>query len=192
MPDEGHALDELLVGADHPIKPPAVIVTPRVGGRERMTFIVNRLRTTQLGLTGGTRQPKHELAHRLPRQRLGLTGGGAEARPPEQPMHVRRRCELGKCGRRHVRRRGRRGRDRQGRSGRPRFQRRVTPAMLVLVRVVLARLVVALGVRIGLVVRVAATPWAAAGSPVRGRLPNCHAASLHSAAGLSAPSRRMS
>ena len=52
-------------------------------------------------------------------------------------------------------------------------------AMLVLVRVVLARLVVMLGVRIGLVVGVVATPWPTAGSPVRGRLPNCHAASVH-------------
>ena len=42
--DERHPLDELLVGADHAVQPPAVIVAPDVVGVERLAVFFDRFR----------------------------------------------------------------------------------------------------------------------------------------------------
>ena len=42
MPDQRHSFNELLVGADHAIQPPAVVVAPDVDGIKRLAVIVAR------------------------------------------------------------------------------------------------------------------------------------------------------
>jgi hypothetical protein len=85
VPDEGHALDELLVRAHHPVEPPEVVVSPRVARRERLAAVRSR---------GGADQPR-------PRRMQEIVDGLLEpfardvpclarlrpkAGPPEQPF----------------------------------------------------------------------------------------------------------
>ena len=61
VPDEGHPLRELLIGSEHPVEPPAVVMTPRAGGFERAAFVVSRFRPDELGGPDGTSQAPHDL-----------------------------------------------------------------------------------------------------------------------------------
>ena len=91
MPDERHPLDELLVGADHAVEPPAVVLAPGVGGCERVAFVVGRRRAVQRRRAGRARERLHDRFERLAGERLGLPGRRAEARAPEQPPCLRER-----------------------------------------------------------------------------------------------------
>ena len=44
VPDQRHALDQRLVGADHAVEPPEVVVAPGVVGRERAAVVVGAAR----------------------------------------------------------------------------------------------------------------------------------------------------
>ena len=108
MEDERHPLDELLVGADHAVQPPAVVLAPGVVGGERIAVFVDWFRPAERRRAGGAGEAEDDLTQRLPGQRLGLAGGGAKARAPQQAVRLgerdRRaeRCDRGGggCGRR--------------------------------------------------------------------------------------------
>ena len=81
----GRALDERPRRPHHSVEPPAVVVAPGVGGRQRVTLVVARRAADQpLGAR------VHELVHRAlqpqRRQRLRLAPPRPEAGTPEQPL----------------------------------------------------------------------------------------------------------
>ncbi len=117
MPDQGHALGQRLIGADHPVKPPQVIVAVAValGQRHR------RGGALQDGAALRARQRLHGAGHAHGRQLGGLAGLRAEAGAPQQPVGLLgaerpRILRHGAGVRRRRRRRGRR-RDRLDRLG---------------------------------------------------------------------------
>ena len=78
--DERHPLDQRLVGADHPVEPPEVVVAPDVGGGERVAVFVGRRRAAE---DGGAARPGQRLDRADQAQRgelRRLAGAGAEAR----------------------------------------------------------------------------------------------------------------
>jgi hypothetical protein len=82
--DERHPLDQRLVGADHAIQPPEVVVTPDVGGGDRVAVFFGRRRAREDGAAArpGQRLDRGDQADRG--ERGGLAGGGAEARAGQQ------------------------------------------------------------------------------------------------------------
>ena len=139
VPDERHPLDELLVGAHHPIQPPAVIVAPAVGRRERVAVAVGRVRPAQHGRAGRAGLAEHDLRERLTGQRLGLALARAEPGAPLQAADLR---DGGACAvHRHWivgRRRRVGGDDRRGRADR-RVDRRVRRRRVAVLAEVLGR-----------------------------------------------------
>ena len=98
VPDAGHALHELLVGANHAVEPPAVILPPGVDGVERFAFFIDRRGAAQNSGTGGAREAVDDLLEGLSRERRRLPGGGPEARAPQQAVGTRLREERGSRG----------------------------------------------------------------------------------------------
>jgi hypothetical protein len=86
--DQGHPLDQLLIGADHAVQPPKMIVADRVHRCDRETALVDRGRTGESGLAGrsGQRADCILQAHRS--QTRLLTGTRPEARPADQPTRL--------------------------------------------------------------------------------------------------------
>ena len=83
--DQGHPLDQGVVGADHPVEPPEVVVAPGVGGGDRVAVAVDRRRPVEHGRALGAGQRVDRGLHPLLRQRLRLTGPRPEPGPVEQP-----------------------------------------------------------------------------------------------------------
>ena len=107
MPDERHALDERARRAHHPVEPPAVVVSPRVRGRERAALVVVRAAVRRASPGPGRRasEPRRRaLASRAPRPRPGAARSRrakAAAPPavrrtaPGRPEHPRLHRRIG-------------------------------------------------------------------------------------------------
>jgi len=126
VPDERHSLDQRLVGADHAIEEPEVVVAVEVSGGDRVPVLVGRLGTRERRRTRGTGQGGHSRVKAHRRERLRVTRRRAEARAPEQPLRLAdaelagvdgdRALELELRGRRGRRRRDRLNRDEPARA----------------------------------------------------------------------------
>ena len=85
VPDVGHPLHQRLIGADHAVQPPAVVVTPVVGRLQRFPFFVVRFGPVQDGGPRRPREAEDDLLQGLTDERLGLARRRPEAGPPQQP-----------------------------------------------------------------------------------------------------------
>ena len=86
VPDQCHALDHRVVGADHPVEPPQLVVAVGVERREREPVLVDGLGALQPVLALRPGEPVHRaLEVEPPRELRGLTGAGPESGAPEQP-----------------------------------------------------------------------------------------------------------
>jgi hypothetical protein len=87
--DQRHSLDQGLVGADHAVEPPEVVVPPGVGGGERVAVVVPRRRPAE---GGGPARPGQRLDRGDKAERdelVGLAGGRAEAGTLQQANRLR-------------------------------------------------------------------------------------------------------
>ena len=163
VPDERHPLYELLVGADHTVKPPAVVLAPGVGGGELVAFVIDRFRAAERRRSGGPGEAVDDLAQRLSDKRLGLPGGRPEARAPAQTPRL---CERDRRTQRFDRGGG--GRRRRGRGAGQRDRKRAVrlrdDGMVdMLAALVLVPALVVLGVLVVLLVvllLMLVLPWA--------------------------------
>ena len=142
VPDERHPLDEPLVGSDHPIKPPAVVLAPGVGRVERLAFVVGRRGAVQRGRAAQPRHRMDNLFKRLAGEGFGLPGRRPEAGAPQQPLRLGQRDRAAHRGRWRAGRRWWAGRNRRRRrSTRQAGGERVVGAVLRVALAVLAALV---------------------------------------------------
>jgi hypothetical protein len=84
VPDQRHALHQLLVGAHHPVKPPAVVIAPGVDRVKRLTMIIVRRGADQPGGSRWPRQRGDGRVHPQPRQSLGVPRARPETGPPQE------------------------------------------------------------------------------------------------------------
>ncbi len=102
MPDERHALDELLVGAHHAVEPPAVVLAPHVDGVERIALGVAGRRAREPGRPLRAGQAEHSGVEAARGQRPRLPGARAETGPPQQAGGVGLREAAAEDGQRHL------------------------------------------------------------------------------------------
>ena len=86
VPDERHALGQRPVRAEHPVEPPQVVVSPRVGRRQRVAVLVVGRRAAEPLLPARPRERVDRAVEALPRKLLGLAGARAEPGPPQQAL----------------------------------------------------------------------------------------------------------
>ena len=88
VPDQGHPLDQLVAGADHAIKPPAVVVPPDAGWIQRAALPVARGSPRQLCRPRRPRQRADGAVESERREPAGLPGLGPETGAPQQPRRL--------------------------------------------------------------------------------------------------------
>ncbi len=98
VPDECHPLDERTARPDHPVEPPEMIVTPRVGGCERASLVVARPRADP-ALAGRMRERADGAVEAETGEARGLAPARAEPGAPEETlgfgMHRTCPCSVG-------------------------------------------------------------------------------------------------
>ena len=88
MEDESHPLDQLLIGADHAVQPPAVIFAPGVGRIERFARFIDGFGAGERRRSRGTGEAEHHLLQGLAHERLGLSGSRSKTRAPQQSVRL--------------------------------------------------------------------------------------------------------